>query len=75
MEDPRAGRKLPHTPPVSPPTGFAGQNGFSTPLFPTKPNILYIMADQLAAPQLKIYNKKSQIKTPHLDKLAERSVV
>lgn len=33
------------------------------------------MADQLAAPQLKIYNEKSQIKTPHLDKLAERSVV
>lgn len=68
-------KQLPDTPPVSPPTGFAGQNGFSTPLFPSKPNILYIMADQLAAPQLKIYNEKSQIKTPHLDKLAEQSVV
>jgi choline-sulfatase len=33
------------------------------------------MADQLAAPQLKIYNEKSQIKTPHIDKLAEQSVV
>ncbi|SMR41393.1 unnamed protein product [Zymoseptoria tritici ST99CH_3D1] len=33
------------------------------------------MADQLAAPQLKIYNEDPQIKTPNLDKLAERSVV
>lgn len=39
-----------------------------------KPNILYIMADQLAAPQLKMYNKDSQIKTPNLDRLAETSV-
>lgn len=41
----------------------------------SKPNILYIMADQLAAPALRIYNKDSQIKTPNLDKLAESSVV
>lgn len=68
-------RTVPDTPPESPPTGFAGQNGFSTPLFPTQPNILYIMADQLAAPQLKMYNPKSQIRTPHLDRLAEQSVV
>ncbi|SMQ45037.1 unnamed protein product [Zymoseptoria tritici ST99CH_3D7] len=40
-----------------------------------EPSILYIMADQLAAPQLKIYNEDPQIKTPNLDKLAERSVV
>jgi len=33
------------------------------------------MADQLAAPLLKMYNKRSQIKTPNLDKLAEKSVV
>ncbi|KAI7003580.1 choline-sulfatase, partial [Hortaea werneckii] len=71
----RLKKELPDTPPVSPPTGFAGQNGFSTPLFPQKPNILYIMADQLAAPQLKAYNKDSQIKTPNIDKLAEKSVV
>ncbi|KAI7012092.1 choline-sulfatase [Hortaea werneckii] len=71
----RLKKELPDTPPVSPPTGFAGQNGFSTPLFPQKPNILYIMADQLAAPQLKTYNKDSQIKTPNIDKLAEKSVV
>ncbi|KAK6415513.1 hypothetical protein LTR81_010855 [Elasticomyces elasticus] len=71
----RLRKQIPDTPPTSPPVGFAGQNGFSTPLFPAQPNILYIMADQLAAPQLKIYNKNSQIKTPNLDKLAERSVV
>ncbi|KAJ4862384.1 sulfatase domain-containing protein [Trichoderma breve] len=39
-----------------------------------KPNILYIMADQLAAPQLKMYNPNSQIKTPNLDRLAASSV-
>lgn len=39
-----------------------------------RPNILYIMADQLAAPQLKMYNPDSQIKTPNLDALAARSV-
>lgn len=66
-------------------------NEYSTPVFPgeptrgtsyckgltraAKPNILYIMADQLAAPLLKMHNPKSQIKTPNLDKLAERSVV
>ena len=64
-----------HTPPISPPNGYQGADGFSTPLFPAKPNILYIMADQLAAPLLKMYNSRSQIRTPNLDKLAERSVV
>ncbi|CAM1509985.1 Fc.00g003200.m01.CDS01 [Cosmosporella sp. VM-42] len=39
-----------------------------------KPNILYIMADQLAAPQLKMYNPNSQIKTPNLDRLASTAV-
>lgn len=63
------------TPPETPPTGFVGQNGFSTPLVPETPNILFIMADQLAAPQLKMYNPKSQIKTPNLDKLADKSVI
>ena len=38
-------KHMPDTPPVSPPVGLAGQNGFSTPLFTQKPNILYIMAD------------------------------
>lgn len=40
-----------------------------------KPNILYIMADQLAAPLLKMHNPDSQIKTPHLDALAAEAVV
>lgn len=71
----RLRKQLPETPPVSPPAGFTDQRGFSTPLFLSQPNILYIMADQLAAPLLKMYNKDSQIKTPNLDKLAERSVV
>jgi len=67
--------QLPETPPITPPSGIMGQDGFSTPLFAQKPNILYIMADQLAAPLLKMYNKDSQIKTPNLDKLAEKAVV
>ncbi|KIV95558.1 choline-sulfatase [Exophiala mesophila] len=66
----------PASPPISPPNGLDGQsNDFSTPLFPQKPNILFIMADQLAAPLLKMHNPNSRIKTPNLDSLAERSVV
>ncbi|TGO39483.1 hypothetical protein BHYA_0053g00380 [Botrytis hyacinthi] len=41
----------------------------------SKPNILYIMADQLAAPLLKMHNPKSQIQTPNLDGLAKDAVV
>ena len=33
------------------------------------------MADQLAAPQLKMYNPESQIKTPNLDRRAAGSAV
>lgn len=67
---------FPASPPTSPPNGLNGQqDGYSTPLFAQQPNILFIMADQLAAPLLKMHNPKSQIKTPNLDKLAERSVV
>lgn len=40
-----------------------------------QPNILYIMADQLAAPLLKMHNPNSQIRTPNLDKLAAEGVV
>src|SRR5690242_13031256 len=40
-----------------------------------KPNILYIMADQMTAPLLKMNNPDSVIKTPNLDKLAETGVV
>jgi choline-sulfatase len=65
----------PVSPPISPPNGIQGMNGLSVPVFPAKPNILYIMADQLAAPLLSIHNPKSQIKTPNLEKLAAKSVV
>jgi hypothetical protein len=40
----------------------------------TKPNILYIMADQMAAPLLKMNDPNSVIKTPHLDELARTGV-
>ncbi|KAI4938608.1 hypothetical protein J4E85_001049 [Alternaria conjuncta] len=38
------------------------------------PNILYIMADQMAAPMLKFNDPESVIKTPHLDELARTGV-
>ncbi len=40
-----------------------------------RPNILFVMADQLAAPQLRMYNENSQILTPNLDRLARDAVV
>jgi choline-sulfatase len=40
-----------------------------------KPNILYIMADQMAAPLLSLHDKNSPIKTPNLDRLAGEGVV
>ena len=40
-----------------------------------KPNILYIMADQMAAPSLTLHDKDSRIKTPNLDRLASEGVV
>jgi choline-sulfatase len=39
-----------------------------------KPNILILMADQLAATALRVYGNRTA-KTPHLDALAERAVV
>ena len=39
-----------------------------------KPNILLIMADQLAAPALPIYGHK-QVIAPNINKLAENSVI
>jgi hypothetical protein len=39
-----------------------------------RPNILYIMADQMAAPMLKFNDPESVIKTPHLDELARTGV-
>lgn len=40
-----------------------------------KPNIIYTMADQMAAPLLSLYDKESPIKTPNLDHLACEGVV
>ncbi|KAF3764548.1 hypothetical protein M406DRAFT_291661 [Cryphonectria parasitica EP155] len=64
--------------------GHSGSNGFANAIYEgtapglssgrKQPNILYIMADQMSAPQLKMYNPDSQIQTPHLDALAARSV-
>ncbi|MFP5428758.1 MAG: hypothetical protein ACLGJA_23470, partial [Gammaproteobacteria bacterium] len=39
-----------------------------------RPNILFIMADQMAAPMLPIY-APSPIKMPNLSRLAEQAVV
>jgi choline-sulfatase len=67
-------------PPAAAPNGGVNGsgNGHTSPpsasATPEQPNILFIMADQLAAPQLKMYNPDSQIKTPNLDALAARSV-
>jgi choline-sulfatase len=40
-----------------------------------RPNVVYIMADQMSAPLLSMYNKDSVIKTPNLDRLAKDAVV
>ena len=40
-----------------------------------QPNILYIMADQMAAPLLKMHDPNSPIQTPNIDALAKDGVV
>jgi choline-sulfatase len=40
-----------------------------------RPNILFIMADQMAAPMLPMYDPQSVVKMPHLSKLAAEGVV
>jgi choline-sulfatase len=40
-----------------------------------RPNILFIMADQMAAPLLPFHNEKSPIKLPNLSRLASEGVV
>ena len=40
-----------------------------------RPNILFIMADQMAAPLLPFYDEQSPIKLPHLARLAGEGVV
>lgn len=51
-------------------SGGQAADGFSK-----KPNILYIMADQMSAPHLKMNDPESVIKTPNLDELARTGVV
>ena len=63
----------PSTPPSSladsPPTG-------QWPLTDSKkPNILFILADQISAPLLRLHNATSPIKTPNIDALAAKSTV
>ena len=41
----------------------------------TPPNILFIMADQMAAPLLPMYDPASVIQMPHLSRLAQEGVV
>ncbi|WP_228489549.1 sulfatase-like hydrolase/transferase, partial [Pseudomonas aeruginosa] len=41
----------------------------------TSPNILFIMADQMAAPLLPLHDPRSALRMPHLSRLAERAVV
>ncbi|KAL8702864.1 MAG: hypothetical protein Q9201_003955 [Fulgogasparrea decipioides] len=63
----------PSTPPSSldhsPPTGLwpAANAG--------KPNILFILADQISAPLLRPHNAHSPIKTPNIDALAAKAAV
>lgn len=68
----------------SPSNGHANGNGIANAIYDgpapglssgaKQPNILYIMADQMSAPQLKMYNPESQIQTPNLDRLAAKAV-
>ena len=51
--------------------GLGGANYSAT----SKPNILYIMADQMAAPLLRMHDPNSPIRTPNIDSLAKTGVV
>ena len=62
----------------SPPQSAASSTSSPPPPESTegrKPNILFILADQVSAPLLRIHNDKSPIKTPNIDALAAKSVV
>lgn len=54
---------------------FATSGTTCTDSAPKKLNVLYIMADQMAAPLLKMNNPDSVIQTPNLDELAKAGVV
>ena len=61
-----------HTPPLSAPSSTTSTPGNASV---KKPNILFILADQVSAPLLRIHNESSPIKTPHIDALAAKSAV
>ena len=62
----------PHSPPPSGPPSTASP---PVGLVDRKPNILFILADQVSAPLLRIHNESSPVKTPHIDALAAKSAV
>ncbi|KAL8759624.1 MAG: hypothetical protein Q9184_003566 [Pyrenodesmia sp. 2 TL-2023] len=61
---------------TTPPSSFSDSppNGQWSVADTRKPNVLFILADQVAAPLLRIHNASSPIKTPHIDALAAKSV-
>lgn len=61
----------------SPPASAASSTSSPPPSLSDarKPNILFILADQVSAPLLHIHNESSPIKTPHIDALAAKSAV
>lgn len=61
----------PASPPETPPSTAPPSECSS----PRKPNILFICADQVSAPLLRIHNESSPIKTPRIDALAAKSTV
>ncbi|KAL8945658.1 MAG: hypothetical protein Q9222_007834 [Ikaeria aurantiellina] len=67
----------PDTAPSTPPSSLANSppNGQWPDANTRKPNIIFILADQIAAPLLRIHDANSTIKTPHIDALAARSTV
>ena len=62
----------PNTPPPSEPHSTASTPGHTNA---KKPNVLFVLADQVSAPLLRIHNESSPIKTPHIDALAAKSAV
>jgi len=64
--------------PAQEPGNYFGDNGavpLDNPPAQSQPNILFIIADQMSAPFLKIHDASSVIQTPNIDKLAETGVV
>ena len=62
-----------NSPPVSDASSTSSPPSLSSDA--RKPNILFILADQISAPLLNIHTGNSPIKTPHIDALAAKSAV